>query len=209
MNNKSTVTTGLIIFAIIVVIAIGAYLVRSVMLKDDAPVSTNTEQPSLAATADPCAPENIAATIAGLEKSTREFKDIYDIAAITLSTQLTPLVTDLQRVRREAEDYPTPVCLQLLKEYQIGSMNSSIEALKTLITASQVSVQPVPSMTQEQYDQAVNDTLTQYYALANQHIAEASNLENKYIIEKARLLGVTLPPTVTAAPPIVPATAIP
>src|SRR5689334_18303187 len=125
MKNKGTVAIGLVIFTIVVIIVIIASLISSAAFKAS---PTSTLESSASSTPDPCATENIAVTIAGLEKLSREFEDTYNIAALTPSTQLTPLVTDLQRVRREAEDYPVPVCLQVLKQYQIDQMNAYIEA---------------------------------------------------------------------------------
>lgn len=202
MKNKGTVAVGVIIFTVIIIIMIVVSLLGASALGAGLPEATDTSQPLLATfTPDACASENIAATIAGLEKLSREFEDTYNIAALTPSTQLTPLITDLQRVRREAEDYVVPACMGTLKQYQIASMNAYIEALKALIGALQVNVQPSPGMTQEQYDLAVQQELAKYYVLANQRIAEASSLTDKYIVEKARLLGVTLVPTTTAAAP--------
>src|SRR5690242_14675279 len=102
MKNKGTVAVGVIIFTVIAIIVIIVSLLGSSALKSGLPTATSTS-PSLLATftPDPCATENIAATIAGLEKLSREFEDTYNVAALTPSTQLTPLITDLQRVRRE------------------------------------------------------------------------------------------------------------
>jgi hypothetical protein len=106
-------------------------------------------------------------------------------------------VVELTRVRRSAEDYQAPACLSLLKEYQIGMMNSYLQALMALLSALQVQVNPLPGMTQEQYDQAYNAAVSQYYALAGQHLENAAGLKTKYELEKSRLLGVTPVPTPT------------
>ncbi len=203
MKNNRSVAIGVVIFSVVAIIVIVASLFNAPAAIPPASTATPVSgTPLSTATPDLCSTENMPETIAGLEKLSREFEDIYNIAAITPSAQLTPLTTELQRVRREAEDYDVPACLIVLKEYQIDSMNAYIEALMALIAALQVNVEPVAGMTQQQYDQAVSDALSPYYALANQRINDASSLTNKYIVEKARLLGVTLVPTPTAPPVI-------
>ncbi|MFN8410890.1 MAG: hypothetical protein U0Z26_00745 [Anaerolineales bacterium] len=202
MKNNRSVAFGVVIFTIIVIIVIVGSQIGFAPTTPKSSASSETPAPAITATSDPCADANIAVSISDFEKLSREFEDIYNIAAITASNQLTPLTTDLQRVRREAEDYSAPSCLSTLKGLQINYMNAYIEALMTLIAALQVKVDPLPNMTQAQYDQAMNDALSPYYSRASQLVTEAAALQNKYVIEKARLLGVTLAPTPTSVLPV-------
>jgi hypothetical protein len=193
MKNNRSIAIGVAFFSVIVIIV----MVVSLLNVQTPNTPADPGGTAVTLTPDPCARENVPTEIAEMEKLTREFDDIYSIAAITPSTQLTPLITDLSRVRRSAEDFQVPACLLLLKEYQVGEMNAYIEAMLTLVAALTVQVNPLPGMTQQEYDQAMNEAVSQYYALANQHLQNAAGLENKYAIEKARLLGVTLVPTPT------------
>jgi len=81
--------------------------------------------------------------------------------------QLSSSIADLQRIRREAEDETVPTCLGNLKSYQIQHMNSVIETLLAFVRGNS--------------DQA----------LLNQAIALAGQQHDQYILELARLLGIT------------------
>jgi hypothetical protein len=132
--------------------------------------------PPITNTPDPCAPENIEAEIQKAHKYMREFDDASSLAASRPREQLSDAIADLQRIRREAEDQPTPSCLSDLKTYQISHMNAVINTLIAFMGGTE----------QQTVDQG---------------IAIARELHDKYTIELARLLGVTIEPSTIITPP--------
>lgn len=134
---------------------------------------TSTPVPALTNTPDPCAPENIEAEVMKLHKFMREFDDGSSLAASVPANQLTDIITNLQRIRRDAEDQPTPACLATLKTYQISHMNIVIGTLINLIGYSNGTVS--------------KDVIDQGIALARQE-------HDRYTIELARVLGLTMVP---------------
>lgn len=139
-------------------------------------VVTATTLP-VTSTPDPCAPENIEAETQKIHKYMREFDDASTLAASRPKEQLTDSIAELQRIRRAAEDQLTPVCLANLKTYQISHMNSVINTLIAFMSgASQADV--------------------------DQGIALARDQHDKYTLELARVLGLTVvAPPVTAPSP--------
>jgi hypothetical protein len=106
----------------------------------------------------------------------REFDDGSTLAASRPREELAASISDLQRIRREAEDQPTPPCLATLKTYQITHMNSVINTLVAFMGGA---------------DQAAVD----------QGIALARDQHDKYTLELARLLGITVEPAPSTTPP--------
>jgi hypothetical protein len=96
------------------------------------------------------------------------------VAGISME-QLPPVISDLQRIRRAAEDLQIPACLATLKTYQLNYMNLTIQTLLAFVGSSNPAV--------------LGDGL----ALARQE-------HDRYSLELVRLLGITLAP-VTATPP--------
>jgi len=95
--------------------------------------------------------------------------------------QLSTSIADLQRIRREAEDETVPACLENLRNFQIQHMNSVIETLLAFVRGNS--------------DQAI----------LNQAIALAGQQHDQYILELARLLGITpVPGTAVAVPSATP-----
>ena len=139
-------------------------------------IESPTPVPSITNTPDPCAPENIQAEVQKLHKFMREFDDGSSLAASVPANQLTDIITNLQRIRRDAEDQPTPSCLAALKTYQISHMNIVISTLINLIGYANGTVN--------------KDVIDQGIALARQE-------HDRYTIELARVLGLTMeaPPT--------------
>ncbi|HXF85770.1 MAG TPA: hypothetical protein VNK49_10330 [Anaerolineales bacterium] len=127
-------------------------------------------------TPDPCAPENIEASVQAVHKYMREFDDASTLAASQPREQLADSIANLQRIRREAEDQPTPACLAALKTYQISHMNSVINTLIAFMGGA---------------DQQTVD----------QGIAIAREQHDRYTLELARVLGLTVVPAVTITPP--------
>lgn len=135
--------------------------------KEATPISSAA--PTITVTPDPCAPGNIEAEVNKIHKHMREFDDTSTVAANMPQEQISGAITELQRIRREAEDEPIPSCLANLKTYQIAHMNSVINTLVAFMGGS---------------DQ---QTVDQYLALARQQ-------HDQYTVELARVLGLTIVP---------------
>lgn len=147
------------------------------------PVATNTPlttAPSITNTPDPCASENIEEEVQKIHKYMREFDDGSSLAASLPADQLSDTITNLQRIRRDAEDQVTPPCLITLKTYQISHMNAVIGTLINLIGYA-------------------NGTVTE--DVINQGIALARQEHDNYTIELARVLGITMVPASNTTPP--------
>jgi hypothetical protein len=138
------------------------------------PTPTATITPS--STPDPCAPENISVEVAQVHALTRAFDDSEAIAENTARSQLGPAIAELQRIRRIAEAQRVPACLVNLKKLQLLYMNTVINTLLDLMGGIN------------------QQTLNQGIALFRQQ-------HDQYMLEAARLLGLTVvaPPTGTAA----------
>ena len=136
------------------------------------PLATTTMPPAaitITVTADLCTPENIQMAVQELHKFTREFDDASTVAASRPREQLADSIANLQRIRRDAEDQPTPACLATLKTYQVSHMNSVINTLVAFMGGAD----------QQSVDQGI--------ALARQQ-------HDQYTIELARVLGITMVP---------------
>lgn len=131
--------------------------------------------PTVTNTPNPCAPENLEAEVQKVHNYMREFDDASSLAASIPREQLVSSIAELQRIRREAEDQPTPACLVNLRTYQISHMNLVINTLIAFIGGS---------------DQPVVD----------QGIALAREQHDKYTIELARILGLTVVPATLITP---------
>ncbi len=127
-------------------------------------------------TPNPCAPENIETEVQKAHKYMREFDDASALAASRPKEQFSEAIAELQRIRRDAEDLPTPPCLANLKTYEISHMNAVINTLIAFMGGS---------------DQQTVD----------QGIALARDLHDKYTVELARLLGLTVEPASNIASP--------
>src|SRR5687767_13721428 len=79
------------------------------------------------------------------------------------------LVSEMQRIRREAEDHQTPTRLSTLKVHQITHMNTVIDTLIAFIGGAQA------------------ETL-------NEGISRAGHEHDLYTLEVARLLGIPQAP---------------
>ena len=146
----------------------------------DKPLPTDTAAPTITSTPNPCAPENIQATVQEIHKFMREFDDGSSLAASIPADQLPDTISNLQRIRREAEDQPTPPCVTKLKTYQNSHMNVVIGTLINLIGYANGKVS--------------RDVIDQGIALARQE-------HDKYTIELARILGLTMVPVQTLDQP--------
>ena len=144
------------------------------------PVPTNTII-AITTTADLCAADHIKGEVDRVHRHMREFDDASILASSMPRDQLSTSIADLQRIRREAEDETVPACLENLRNFQIQHMNSVIETLLAFVRGNS--------------DQAV----------LNQAIALAGQQHDQYILELARLLGITpVPGTAVAVPSATP-----
>ena len=144
--------------------------VEYIVVTASAPAPTNTP--------DPCASANLEAEVLKVHKYMREFDDASALATSRPRTELSDAIANLQSIRREAEDQPTPSCLADLRTYQVSHMNTVINTLIAFMGGS---------------DQQTID----------QGIAQARDLHDKYVTELARLLGQTMVPVSTVAVPSV------
>lgn len=143
-------------------------------------IPTKTTRPSPTApptlTPDPCSPNNLPAGIEPLHKLIRKFDDAYLLAQNTPIQSLTPLISEMQELRREAEDYLVPACATDLKADMLAYMNTVLETLMEFTSGGD-------------------------YDTINQGIDRARSLHDTYIIELSRLMGWTLVPTPSPAQP--------
>jgi hypothetical protein len=133
-----------------------------------------TETRTITATPDLCAPENLPAEVAKVNKLMREFDDYSSLASNTPQSQLVILIPEMQRILRDAEDQAVPACLTNLKKMQLAHMNIVVQTLMAFMNSTDVNV-------------------------VNAGIAQARQLHAQYDIEMASLLGTTLvaPPSPT------------
>jgi len=133
------------------------------------PSDTPAAPATITNTPDPCSPGQIEAEVQKVHRHMREFDDASILASNMPREQLSSSIADLQRIRREAEDETSPVCLTNLKTYQVQHMNSVINTLISFMGG------------------ADQDSLNQGIALARQQ-------HDQYTLELARVLGLTVVP---------------
>jgi hypothetical protein len=161
----------------IVILVLSLAIAMSACIPVAAPATeaVATAVPTITSTPDPCAPENIEAEVQKIHRHMREFDDASALAASRPREQLSDAVADLQRIRRETEDQPTPSCLADLRTYQVSHMNSVINTLISFMGGA---------------DQQTVD----------QGIAIAREQHDKYTVELARLLGLPIEPATIITP---------
>jgi hypothetical protein len=183
MKKHSRLIVGLALALVLLLSACGNTITPAAnSLPSAASVATITDAPGLASasgitnTPDPCGPENIEEEVLKVHKYMREFDDASNLASLPelQPQQRTDAIAELQRIRREAEDQVIPPCVGDLKTYQISHMNAVINTLIAMLSGSD----------QQQIDQG---------------IASARNQHDRYLIELARVLGLTIEPA-NAAP---------
>ena len=116
-------------------------------------------------TPDPCAAENLSESIKKVNDLMREFDDMSKLSTNIAREQLPDLISEMQRVRRAAEDQQVPDCLSTLKVHQIAHMNTVINTLIAFLGGAQA------------------DAL-------NEGIKRAGQEHDLYTLEIARLLGI-------------------
>lgn len=132
--------------------------------------------PPVTPTPDPCAQENIQAEVQKVHAYMREFDDASTLAANRPREELAASIADLQRIRRAAEDQTTPSCLATLKLYQVSHMNTVINTLIAFLGGAN-------------------------QATVDQGIALAREQHDRYTLELARLLGITVEPATSIIAP--------
>jgi hypothetical protein len=145
------------------------------------PAATETESPStptISPDEDPCAAQNLPAAVQPVNDLMREFEDASQLASNLPAQQLPEVISNLQRIRRDAEDVQIPACLATLKTHQLNHMNLMIQTLLAFVGG------------------ADQEALTSGLELAR-------NEHDLYSLEIVRLLGITLAP-ITATPPSAP-----
>lgn len=151
----------------------------------EAPVSTLAST-----TPDPCLSPLIEETAQQVQRHMREFDDASTLASNVPQSQLSDSIADLQRIRREADDEPIPPCLTNLKNYQISHMNSVIETLLAFMRATDARAIDCVDIASNTEEEAVC-----------QNIANARQQHDQYLVELARILGMTVMPASPAAGP--------
>jgi len=167
MKTHSQLVAGLTLTLVILLSACGSNAPTPVV--NNTLVATSIPTNTIVSTPDPCSPENIEAEVQKIHKYMREFDDASALSASRPREQLADAISELQRIRRESEDQPTPPCLGDLKTHQISHMNSVINTLIAFMSGS---------------DQQIVD----------QGIALAREQHDQYTLELARLLGLTVEP---------------
>ena len=160
-----------------------------------APAATLTQEsvpltvpPTVSPTSDPCLPPQIEAEVQKVQRHMREFDDASTLASNVPQAQLNSSIADLQRIRREAEDEPIPACLTDLRKFQVEHMNSVINTLLAFMRSSD--------------PQAIGDCSNvennpEATAIC-QNIALARQQHDQYLVELARILGLTVVPAAEA-----------
>ena len=153
-----------------------------------APTLTQTSvPPTITTTPDPCSKGQLEAEVQRVNKHMREFDDASTLASNVPRDRLSDSVADLQRIRREAEDEPIPDCLTNLKTYELAHMNTVITTLLAFMHVS------------DPQSIHCNDTKNNPDAQAIcQTIALAGQQHDQYLLELARLLGLTVVPATQA-----------
>ena len=126
------------------------------------------------ATIEPCSSAVISETVKPINDLMREFDDASALASNLSVEQLPEAISNLQRIRRLAQDITPATCLTTLHGHEIAHMDAVIDTLLAFLNGADTS------------------TLTQGLNLAREQ-------HDLYSVELARVLGVTLVPA-TASP---------
>ncbi len=130
--------------------------------------------PPMPPTPDPCAAANLPFSVKKINDLQREFDDASQLASNVTRDQLPASISNLQRIRREAQDQTAPGCLSVLKLHQLNHMNIVIDTFIAFLGGTD--------------QNALNDGITR-----------ARQEHNLYTLELSRLLG-TPTPAVTDTP---------
>lgn len=144
--------------------------------------------PQTSTTPDPCVSPQLEAEVQKVQRHMREFDDASTLASNVPQAQLSVSIADLQRIRREADDEPIPACLTDLKTYQINHMNSVINTLLAFMRSSD----PRAIDCNNAQPNTEAEAICKNIALARQQ-------HDQYLVELARLLGITVVPATEGA----------
>jgi hypothetical protein len=122
--------------------------------------------PTSTSTPDLCVAGNLEVSIKAVNDLMREFDDTSQLASNLSKEQVPNSITEMQRIRRAAEDQMVPACLISLKKHQVSRMNSVINTMLAFVGG------------------ADSNTL-------NAGLAQARQEHDLYTLEIARLLGIT------------------
>jgi len=203
-NRLAGIIIGVFTVVVILVLIV-SFALNSTSPGLNSPAATRTSQPALTNTPDPCGPQSLQASVPGLDKLMRQFDDSIQIAQNTPGNQLVPIITDLQAVRRSSQDFAAPNCMENLKQLQLSYMNTYINTLLALYNnySDMATAKPYVAIATAYSATATPPAVVlQYLALFNQDavminqgISQANGYHNQYEAEKARLMGVTQPPS--------------
>ncbi len=202
MNRNKPFPWGLAAVSFLAVAAILISVLPATGLLPAAPTATaaDTHTPAPTPTPDPCSPANIQPIALDFNGIASEFDDYSVIAQNTPRQDLSPTISELQRIRRSSDGYVVPSCLATLKELQLAYMNAFIEAIVALFATNQnadaTAVNPQTGQI-VLFEHALTD---QDAALINQNMGLALQYHEQYLDEMARIMGVTRVPTQTLAP---------
>ena len=143
-----------------------------------APAQSTTTAPQTFHTADSdvCATVNLPATVRPLNEIIREFDDYSELASNIVQSEVVKVIPPMQALRRSAEDAAAPPCLLDLKRYALSYMDAT---LRTLMTFQQPNPNP---------------------SAVGTGIVSARSYHDLYVLELAKLLGVTVAPTSVSPP---------
>ncbi len=167
--------------SVTVIIASPMPSVTMIIASSTPSVTVASLTPSSTATPDLCSTSNLPNTIKPVNDLTRQFDDYSALARSAPQSQMMEVIPPLQSIRRTAEDQVLPACLQQLKSYQISYMDTFIQT-----TLAFESISGNPSGLTAGMAQAIKTGM-----------AQAEQYHDQYLIEMARLLGVTVVPSST------------
>lgn len=152
--------------------------------------TVSTEAAPGSGTPDLCVSPQLEVEAQKVQKHMREFDDASILASSVPQAQLSTSIADLQRIRREADDEAVPSCLVDLKGYQLSHMNSVINTLLAFMRAKEplsIDCVDIQANTEE-------EAVCQNIALARQQ-------HDQYLVELARVLGLTVVPATPGTAP--------
>ena len=180
MKKQSLFLMTLLLIATIIISACSSPEQATIHPTQIAPTikATETPPPTVTPEPDPCSPENIPTEVEKLHKLMREFDDTSTLAPYITQQFLYPVISDLQRIRRDVQDQSVPSCLTTLQQYQLAHMNTVINTMVYLLSQGANSESEVVS----------------------QGIVLAKQQHDQYVLELANVLGLTVVAAPTTAP---------
>ena len=162
----------------VLIITVGAAVLTACAGKGGSVVATIA--PTASSTPDICGPENVKGAAGAVNEFMRRYDDESVLASNVPRSQLAPHIASLQTIRRGAQDQRVPPCLTELKRLQLVHMNTVINTLLAFLGGGSQSG-------------------------VAQGIETARQQHDEYVLELARIMGVT--PVVVTRPPTQAATA--